>query len=197
MHTADLVTKPFSNDSPVLFLDNKEKSDNPLTDQIEHQNIPSMEHQNIPKNKTPSDHDQSPETPPPMKKKYEIMKDPAFLSSPNYPPIHRSYLQYLNSPQPVMITLYLYSLQIASLSNHNSLLYICIQLITPSNSVIKTKIFSLPSLLKLWHRINTGLTTASKNFLFNLISSAHPYVISKLMKTIRLSSLPHKKPPIF
>ena len=47
-----------------------------------------MEHQIIPsKYKTPSDHDQSPDTPPPTKKKYEIMKDPAFLSSPIYPPI--------------------------------------------------------------------------------------------------------------
>ena len=45
-----------------------------------------MEHQSIPsKNKTPSDHDQSPETPPPTK--YEIMEDPAFLSPPIYPPI--------------------------------------------------------------------------------------------------------------
>ena len=41
MHTVDLVTKPLSNDSPVLFLDSKETSDNPLTDQMEHQNIPS------------------------------------------------------------------------------------------------------------------------------------------------------------
>ena len=47
-----------------------------------------MEHQPIPqKNKTPSDHNQSPETPPPTKKKYEIRKDPAFLSSPVYPPV--------------------------------------------------------------------------------------------------------------
>ena len=30
MHTADLVTKPLSNDAPVLFLDTKETSDNPL-----------------------------------------------------------------------------------------------------------------------------------------------------------------------
>ena len=80
MHTADLITKPLSNDSPVLFLDTKETSDDPIPDQMEHQNIPS-------KNKTPSDHDQSPDTPPPTKKKYEIMKDPAFLSSPIYPPI--------------------------------------------------------------------------------------------------------------
>ena len=46
-----------------------------------------MDHQKIPpKNKTPSDHDQPPDTPPPTKKKYETMKDPAFLSSPIYPP---------------------------------------------------------------------------------------------------------------
>ena len=94
MHTTDLITKPLSSDSPVIFLDNKETPDNTLTDQMEHQKIPSknkhdqMEHQNIPpKNKTPSDHDQSPETPPPTKTKYEIMKDLAFLSSPIYPPI--------------------------------------------------------------------------------------------------------------
>ena len=80
MHTADLITEPLSNDSPVLFLDTKETSDNPLLEQMEHQNFPS-------KYKTPSDHDQSPETPPPTKKKYEIMKGPAFLSSPIYPTI--------------------------------------------------------------------------------------------------------------
>ena len=73
MHTAYLITKPLSNDSPVLFLDNKDTSDDPIPDPMEHQNIP-------PKNKTPSDHDQPPDTPPPSKKKYEIMKDPAFLS---------------------------------------------------------------------------------------------------------------------
>ena len=78
MHTADLITEPLSNDSPVLFLDNKETPDKSLTDQMEHQNIPSknkydqMEHQNIPSNKTPSDHDQSPETPPPTKKNVRL-----------------------------------------------------------------------------------------------------------------------------
>ena len=47
-----------------------------------------MEHQHIAsKNKTSSDHDQSPETPPPTKMKCEIMEGPAFLSSPVYPPI--------------------------------------------------------------------------------------------------------------
>ena len=78
MNTADLITKSLSNDSPVLFLDTKETSDDPIPDQMEHQNTPS-------KNKTPSDHDQSPDTPPPTKKKDEIMKDPAFFSSLIYP----------------------------------------------------------------------------------------------------------------
>ena len=86
VHTADLITKPLSNDSPVFFLDTKETSDDPNPDQMEHQNLPL-------KNKTPSDHDQSPDTPPPTKRKYEIMKDPAFLSSPIYPPIIPTKLQ--------------------------------------------------------------------------------------------------------
>ena len=87
MHTTDLITKPLSNDSPVFFLDTKETSDDPIPDPMEHQNFPS-------KNKTPSDHDQSPDTPPPTKKKkYEIMKDPEFLSSPIYPPILPTKLQ--------------------------------------------------------------------------------------------------------
>ena len=89
IHTADLITKPLSNDSPILFLDTKEITDDPIQDQMEHQNIPEQQNiSTIPtKNKTPSDPDQSPDTPPPTKKKYEIMKDPAFLSSPIYPPI--------------------------------------------------------------------------------------------------------------
>ena len=32
MHTADLITKPLSNDSPVLFLDTKETTDDPIPD---------------------------------------------------------------------------------------------------------------------------------------------------------------------
>ena len=78
MHTTDLITKPLSNDSPVLFLYTKDLCNISSHDQMEHQPIPS-------KNKTPSDYDKSPETPPPTKKEYEIMKDPAFFSSPVYP----------------------------------------------------------------------------------------------------------------
>ena len=80
MHTTDLITKPLSNDSPALFLDTKDLPTPSSNDQMEHQPISS-------KNKTPSDHKNSPQTPPPTKKNYEIMKDPAFLPSPVYPPI--------------------------------------------------------------------------------------------------------------
>ena len=46
IHAADLITKPLSNDSPILFLDTKEITDDPIQDQMEHQNI--LEQQNIP-----------------------------------------------------------------------------------------------------------------------------------------------------
>ena len=109
LHTVDLITKPLSNDSPVLFLDTKETSHDPIPDQMEHQNIPS-------KNKTPSDHDQSPDTPPPTKKKYEIMKDPAFLSSPIYPPIIPTKSQLSTTRDDYLCQ---HFLQTASPSNHN------------------------------------------------------------------------------
>ena len=80
MHTTDLITKPLSNDSPVIFLDTNDLPNISSHDEMEHQPIPS-------KNNAPSDHDKSPETTPPTKKKYETMKDPAFSSSPVYPPI--------------------------------------------------------------------------------------------------------------
>ena len=47
------------------------------TEQAEHEH-------NTPKVPTPPDN--TTETPPPPKKRYEIMKDPLFLSSPVYPP---------------------------------------------------------------------------------------------------------------
>ena len=85
MHTADLITKPLSNDSPVLFLDTKETSDDPIPDQMEHQNIPSkIKHLRVMINLLILLH---------LQKKYVIMKDPAFLSSPIYPPILPTKLQ--------------------------------------------------------------------------------------------------------
>ena len=54
MHTTDLITKPLSYDSPVLFLDTKNLPTISSNDQMEHQPLSS-------KNKTPSDHNNSPE----------------------------------------------------------------------------------------------------------------------------------------
>ena len=73
-----------------------------------------------------------------------------------------------------MTVLYLYSLQIASLSNHNSLLSICIQLITPSNSMIKNKIFftsiasKIIALYQYW--LENGIKIISLQFNFLRLS---------------------------
>ena len=109
IHTTDLITKPLSNDSPVLFLDTKDLPTISSNDQMEHQPISS-------KNKTPSDHDNSPETPPPTKKKIETTKAPAFLSSPVYPPIIPT---KPNSQLIATNILHPYFLQIDSHSNPN------------------------------------------------------------------------------
>ena len=77
----DLITQPLFNDSPVLFLQAMDQDQpNTISEQIEHNTV-------SPKGRTPPEisNDNSRESPPPLKKKYEIMKDPAFLSSPVYP----------------------------------------------------------------------------------------------------------------
>ena len=76
----DLNTQPLFKNSPVLFLDPIYQVFSDTSEQVEQteQNTSSKDH-------TPPDN--SHETPPPPKKKYEIMKDPIFLSSPIYPPI--------------------------------------------------------------------------------------------------------------
>ena len=70
----DLTIHPLFNDSPVLFLETLDQTNtNPTnnTEQAEH---------NTSKVHTPPD--KTNETPPPPKKRYEIMKDPLFPSSP-------------------------------------------------------------------------------------------------------------------
>ena len=79
------------NVSPVLFRDAMDQdpsvamSEQNLssTEQIEHQ-TPPEKHQTPPKTNT---FEQSHGTPPPPKKRYEIMEDPAFLSLPIHPPV--------------------------------------------------------------------------------------------------------------
>ena len=82
--TADLTTRPLSNDSPVLYIDTSEPTPSNSLEQMEHTKI---EH-DTPKIPTPPDDtDCTQATPPPSKKRYEKMKDPVFLSSPIYPPL--------------------------------------------------------------------------------------------------------------
>ena len=79
--TADLTIRPPLNISPVLYIDTSEPTPSRSLEQMEHTTI---EH-DTPKIPTPPDDtDRTQATPPPPKKRYEIMKDPVFLSSPIY-----------------------------------------------------------------------------------------------------------------
>ena len=81
--TADLTRKPLLNDSPVLYIDTSEPTPSNPLEQMEHTKI---EHDTSKIPTPPDDTDHTQATPPPPKKRYEIMKDPVFLSSPIYPP---------------------------------------------------------------------------------------------------------------
>ena len=79
--TADLTTRPLLNDYPVLYIETSEQTPPTFRQQMEHTKV---EHEN-PKTATPHDDtDHTKPTPPPPKKRHEIMKDPVFLSSPIY-----------------------------------------------------------------------------------------------------------------
>ena len=82
--TVDLTTRPLLNDSPVLYIETSEQNPPTFLEQIEHTKV---EHEN---QKITTPHDDTDQTqatpPPPPKKRYEIMKDTIFLSSPIHPP---------------------------------------------------------------------------------------------------------------
>ena len=85
--TADLTTRPLRNDSPVLYIDTSQPIPTTTLEQMEQEKI---EHDTS-KFSTPlNDTDHTHATPPPPKKRYEIMKDPVFLSSLIYPPFKSS-----------------------------------------------------------------------------------------------------------
>ena len=81
--TADLTTRPLLNDSPVLYIDTSEPIPTTSLEQMERDKI---EHDTSKVSTPLNDIDHTHATPPPSKKRYEIMKDPVFLSSPIYPP---------------------------------------------------------------------------------------------------------------
>ena len=87
---SDPSTRPVCNFSPISFLSPIE----PTSNQIEqmdttHKVSKSFDTDN---NKISSENHKPPEhsasTPPPSKKKYDMMKDPIFLTSPVYPPLN-------------------------------------------------------------------------------------------------------------
>ena len=79
----DLLTRPLLNDSPVLYIETSEQTPPTSLEQIEHT---KLEHENPKPTTLHDDTDHTQTTPHPPKKRYEIMKDPVFLSSPIYPP---------------------------------------------------------------------------------------------------------------
>ena len=79
----DLITRPLSNDSPVLYIETSEQTPPTFLEPMEHTKVEKENPKPTPP-QDDTDHTQS--TPPPPKKRYEIMKDPIFLSSPIYPP---------------------------------------------------------------------------------------------------------------
>ena len=79
----DLITRPLTNDSPVLYIETSEQTPPTFLEQMEHTKV---EHENSKPTPSQDDTDHTQTTPPPPKKRYEIMKDPIFLSSPINPP---------------------------------------------------------------------------------------------------------------
>ena len=79
--SSDLTTQPLFNDSPILFFESLDQVDAHASEQVEQteHNTTSLKDQILP--------DSSHETPPPPKKKYEIMKDPILFFSPIYPTV--------------------------------------------------------------------------------------------------------------
>ena len=86
--TADLTTRHLLNDSPVLYIDTSEPISTIPMEQTEQDKI---EHETPKVSTLHHDTDQTHATPPPPKKRYEIMKDPVSLSSPIYPPFISSH----------------------------------------------------------------------------------------------------------
>ena len=89
--------------------------------------------------------DSSLETPAPPKKEYEVMKDPAFLSSPEYPLILHSKPSLSTNRDDHLITIlshdhFTFKSQLA--------LFICILLTSHSNGMIQIKV----SLLRLFQK---------------------------------------------
>ena len=116
----DLINRPHSNDSPVLYIETSEQTPPTFLEQMEHTKV---EHENSKPTPSQDDTDHTQTTPPPPKKRYEIMKDPIFLSSPRYPPSITSKVSICTSGDNHLIPLvftddFVFKAQLTSLYMH-------------------------------------------------------------------------------
>ena len=81
--TADLTRRPLLNVFPVSYIDTSEPTP---SNSIEQMGQAKIEHDTSKVPTPPDDTDRTHATPPPPKKRYGILKDSVFLSSPIYPP---------------------------------------------------------------------------------------------------------------
>ena len=119
--TADLRTRLLLNDSPVLYIDTSEPTPSNSLEQMEHT---KLEHDTSKTPTSPDDTDRTHATsPPPKKKRYEIMKDPVFLSSSIYPPFIPSKPSLSTNREDHLIPLlshddFIFEAQLSSLHMH-------------------------------------------------------------------------------
>ena len=169
--TADLTTRPLLNDSPVLYIDISEPTPTTSFEQREQDKI---EH-DTPKVPTPlNDTDHTHATPPPPIKRYEIMKDPVFFSSPIYPPFISSKPSLSTTRDDHLIPLlshddFIFKAQLTSLYMHPT--------DYPSRIYDKNQAFCTSIASKIMSPYQYWLEIASKSFLYNLIFFAHLYMI--------------------
>ena len=74
----DLITRLLSNDSPVLYIETSEKTPPTFLEQMEHTKV---EHEISKPTPSQDNTDHTQTTPPPPKKRYEIMKEPIYPPS--------------------------------------------------------------------------------------------------------------------
>ena len=116
----DLITRPLSNDSPVLYIETSEQTPPTFLEQMEQTKV---EHENSKPTPSQDVNDHTQTTPPPPKKRYEIMKDPIFLSSPIDPPSKPSKISFCTNRDDHLIPLlstgnFVFKAQLTSLYMH-------------------------------------------------------------------------------
>ena len=74
----DLITSSLPDDSPVLYIETSEQTPPTFLEQMEHTKV-EHEISKPPPSQDDTDHTQP--TPPPQKKRYEIMKDLSFVTN--------------------------------------------------------------------------------------------------------------------